>query len=364
MMTVKRFVHFGIVLVLLTLVLGTMMSACSAGKDMDVQTIAQHISELQTHPFPPHSIGEISIKSPLMRRKWEVEIWSDRSGDTRMEFESGEIKGDYIVTNATEDKSLEYHHAENTYTVTKLGSSPGAQPVSDLLPLVEESMRTNDFKYGGISRVAGVQAYEIEIKPKSPDLSIGLDDITLWVDPGHWTLLALKTKSSSTVMEWKAREVDFDSRPDRKLFALIPPEGARRVQPEWQKGTHVVDLKEAKDMLGRNLLVPHWLPKGYKLVEMRTGSGSNASVGMLYRKRSLLGTKEITIAEIAVKERSGPLGIENCKNENVKVNGLRAVYSKCKIGSTLMWNEDGLQILISGFESEGTLLKIAESMRQ
>ena len=348
--------------ILSLLVIGVVLSGCNSGGSAHVQTVATHLSELQKHPFPPHSVGKISIDFPSVYQKLEVEIWSDRHGRTRMEFESSKRKGDYIVTDANVGKSLLYHNADNTYTILSIGLSSKTQPLSEMVALVNKAMESHEFKYKGTTKVAGEEAYKIEIVPKDPYL-IGFNKITCSVDVRHWVLLSLDAKAPEVRMAWRAEIVDFDFHPDESLFALTPPSGAREVQPAWQKGTRVVDLQTAKKILGRKPLVPGWLPDGYVLSEMRAGSGDVPSIGFLYSKMYLMGVRELTITETPVHGNKGPLGIDNCKNETVQVHGTRAVYSRCGLNKTLMWYDGDLQIIMSGFEDKVILLKIAESMK-
>jgi len=381
----KRVIHLMIMLLFIVLEIGALLSACGR-KDMAVPMLIQHLAELQVHPLPPHSEGEFSIKSPLQREKCRISIWSDGAYKTRIEYKGcstprawvrklfshgseasyNSRKGDFIVIDYTKGELLTYYHASNTYSMMNLGKSLGvqsAQSMEELSQIVKGTLEAKAFEYDGTTRIAGEKAYEFEIDYGKIDPSAGFDKVRFWVDTEHWCLLALEAYNSTTTMKWQTRKGAFDAHPDQELFALTPPSGASQVQPAWQKGTRPIKIEEMKKVLGRDPLLPHWLPKGYEMVEVRTGSGANASVGILYRKHYLLGTKDLTIEEIVLHGKSSPLGIANCKKEKTKVHGKEAVYSNCKVGKSLMWNEDGLQIMISGFESKSTLLKVAESMR-
>jgi len=383
----KQAFHLIIILSFIILEIGALLSACGR-KDLAVPTLIQHLAELQTHPLPPYSEGEFSIKSPLQRENCKIAIWSEGAYKTRVEYKEcdtpgarirklfqhgpkahladGNRQGDLIVIDYTKGESLMYHHASNAYSIVKVGKPQvgrPAEPMEELSRLVNRTLGAKAFKYDGTTRIAGEDAYKFEIDYREIDPSAGFTKVRFWVDTTHWCLLALEAYNSSTTMKWQTRKVRFDVQPKKELFALTPPAGATQVQPTWQKGTRPLKIEEMKKVLGRDPLLPHWLPKGYEMVEARTGSGANASVGILYRKRYLLGTKDLTVEEFVLHGKSGPLGFANCKKEKTRVHGEEAVYSNCKVGKSLMWNEDGLQITISGFESKSTLLKVAESMR-
>ena len=350
---------FRLILMLTFLVLiSTVVASCVPGQGIEPETVAKHLAEVQRHPFPPHSVGKFSVRSPLQQEKATVEIWSEGTDRIRMEFKEGENAGDYNVSN--DGKTMEYHHSDNTYTVTDASASGDSQAVGSLTSLVKSFVESKDFHYDGIGDVAGRKAYKVEIS-SNDDFASGFDKIILSVDAEYWTLLSLEAKSPGVVVSWRAIEVDFNTPTPENLFTLSPPESAKKVEPAWQAGIRrLASLEEAERYLGYRLLVPQWLPEGYKLVEINAVEGDKPIVGMLYRKRALTGMKELTVSEIAVGAESGSLrGIDNCRNEQVEVHGQAAVYSKCELGSSIEWRQGNLLVAIEGFENEKTLLKVA-----
>ena len=352
--------HVVLMLTLLLLV-GVVATSCALDRGMNPEALAKRLVEVQKHPFPPHSVGEIFVKAPLQQERMTVEIWSKGTNQIRMGFKDGEEAGDYNVTG--DGKIMEYHKADNTYTVMEVEDAQESLPLGDLVDSVRKALERHNFKYDGVENIAGQKAYKVEIHADD-NIAPGFDKLLISVDAQHGTLLGLKAEALGTSISWHAQKVDF-SVPSDSLFSLSPPEGAQKVTPAWQSGIRLANLGEAEKYLGHKLLSPKWLPKGYKLVKIGTDGNKKNIAWLSYRKRALIGEKSLSISEIVVgseisKRVSGP---DNCKNKPVEVHDQAFVYSKCQVGSSLEWYHGNLLVTIEGFENEKTLLTIAESMK-
>ena len=142
-----------------------------------------------------------------------------------------------------------------------------------------------------------------------------------------------------------------------------PPAGA--IVPT-QEATTVGSVEDARQQVGFPVLTPAWLPDGYSLVNIHVITAPNQSVQLQYRKTGLFLTRELSVVATHLPSEQRPhTQIEGSRTgREVTVRGQRGILVAAFPGYHLvMWKEGEIQFILSGYESDRVLLRIANSLQ-
>ena len=390
----------------------TMKTTTSAQSTVDLSlTINKDGIRTLLTGFMPADPTATKTKDPLAQLPDSAAVtlkyWRQSPDKLRVEVDSASFpnaKGATLVYDG--QKVYAYDAAHNTvYTATPgkhLDKVPDELKAImsglDIEQEIDKVLSATDIKLSGTEKVAGADAYKLEMTPK-PDAAtlLGIDEMfamqagvlikdlkaTLWVDQNRSVPLKLTLEHPNIgSFTYEAKTMEVNQPIDASTFVLQVPGGAKTVdldEKAEQMESKQITLPEARDYAtqeGWSLLEPTYLPSGATLVgvtqmQKRLGGGIELS----YSSKDLdFSITEANIGKHADKMDQllglgdGYSGVNKPEAiQDVTVRGVtaRAFSPEGANWTSLIWQEQGtdLAVALRGKLTLEEATKIAESLK-
>ncbi len=371
-------------LVYAILTLALLLSACGSLGTPAVDDIVARLQESQEHPQPVHLLAEMTFSTPDgQTQRLLLEQWLAPNGKMRMEYKEGppEVEGTLLVSDGT--TMWMYMPESKRYMKMNLSQFQAQRPSPEgmsaqLRDLVQQALDTMSFTYLGTEEVAGRKAYKLRAKPKAgmEDKSpFGGGEVTLWVDTERWEVLGMESRAEGMGFGWKVKEIEYEVEIPDDLFTFTPPPDAQPLGGEGKAQVmmpgQMLTLEEAQQAVDFEILVPQDLPEDFRLIGVQVmeppgmkGEAVGKVVTLLYQR----GVQMLTISEMPVPagmpEGADISPMPGAEGERVTVRGHRATLMEMGLGGrTLVWQEEGVIITITGQVDKEMLLRVAEGMK-
>ncbi|MBF6614853.1 MAG: DUF2092 domain-containing protein [Chloroflexi bacterium] len=419
--------------VALLLVLAAALSACTPGQQMSASDIIQKMRDtMQTTQTAQGTIdlsltinkdGLKALASGLMPGRsgdsstdgWTAKLpnaasitlksWHQSPDKARLEVDSSTIpglKGDVVVYDG--QKLYAYDTARNTiYTATpsEMQQLPDMMKElaqsGDMQKQIDTLISSADIVSSGSEKVAGYDAYKLDITPKADALQklnlptqskmqaeLLLKDLraTLWVDKDRYIPLKLTlTHPSLGQFTYTATSLDLNKPVEASQFVLQVPAGAKSVDLDaYQKMAQpkAITIQQARDIAakeGYKLLEPSYVTSNATLVQVNQTSGMSGTSGTLLQNYSAPGVN-FTITQskdMQAKPFGDSLSGTNSSDKGAgttKAVTVRGVAGSAFTPSTGTWTVLAWQeksgtpfVTISGNVSLDEATKIAEGLK-
>ncbi len=361
-----------------------LLVACTASGPPSVDEIVARLQEAQQHPQPVHMLTDITFSMPDGESQHlVVEQWVAPGGKMRLEYKEGppEVKGMLLVSDGA--TMWTYMPQTKGYFKMDLSQVRRQQPspeemAAEMRDWVKQALDTMTFTYLGMEEVAGRKAYKLRAQPKA-----GLEEkapfegeVTLWIDAERWEVLGMESAGEGMRLSWKVRAVEYKEALSDELFTFTPPPDARprgggeEGEAQVLMPGQMLTLEEAQQAVEFEILVPQEMPEGFQLLGVQVmeppgmgGMDVGKMVTLVYQK----GFQVLTIGEMPLPEEVPTEVVvgtmPGVQGEEVTVRGHQAVLKEIGIGGrSLVWQERGLLISITGQVDKETLLRVAEGL--
>jgi outer membrane lipoprotein-sorting protein len=417
----------------LLLALSVVLSACSAGQPVTAAEVITKMRETMKTTQTSQAVVDLSLTinkegiqtlaksimgadpARVEDQDWTAKLpdsvaatiktWRQAPDKARVEVDSSTLpglKGATLVHDGT--KVYAYSPSNNTvYTATpdKLAND-SAMPAelkgmlqgADIEKELDKVLDASDIKLAGTEKVAGIDAYKLEIAPK-PDAAEKLElpqmvqmqagviikDLraTLWVDKDRWIPLKL-TLQHPNIGQFTAEssQVELNKPIDASQFVLQVPAGAKTVDLDAereQSGPKSMTISEARDAAakeGWKLLEPSYVPDNATLVGVLSMPAAMAKQGgFMLNYQSPKVSFSITQGRGEYERQLGDgfsgINMGGKELKEVQVRGVTGkAFSPAEAGWTaLFWQEkdSGTWVAIHGKLSLDEALKVAESLK-
>jgi len=364
----------GIVLLLAALVSAFVVMRPSA-KDILTQTL-----ETSKTINDAHAIIEVSVDSPEEKVSAMVEIWGRHEEDSPrafrlevLETDKEEVVGAVIVSDG--ETVWAYSPAKKTVFTGTAEEARAAleekQPMREEFDLEEFSHPENaeevvehlleyfEAERAGSEKVAGVNAYLLELKPIPEQMPAeytavgGL--INLWIDKNRSVPLAVAyTGGSMGEISLTAIVLEINAGVDEAFFSFEIPEGVKVVGFADMKPRSIT-LDEAAASAEFEILIPDAVPDGATLIEVFDLKG------MIVQQYTLPEGGSFSISQGQTDKVKKP----STKAEEVEVRGGTGslFVSEEKNMVLLTWSEGELSFYVAGDITPEQALEIAESLK-
>ena len=337
-----------------------------------------------------------------------IKSWQQSPDKARIEITSSSIPGAKGMTLVYDGlKVYAYDPSHNTVysgTPEKLMDKVPADIKAliqgvDMQKQLDTFIDAADVKLLGTEKIAGLDAYKLEIAPK-PDAAtrLGLPQMiqmqagvlikdaraTLWVDKDRWIPLKLTVQHPNIgTFTSAATKLDLNKPIDSSTFVLQVPAGAKTVDLDalaQQYGPQSTTLPAARTQAaaeGWKLLEPSYVPTGATLIEVlnmpsnTSNTGAVSTSGSTFTFNYSSPTSSFSIIESKHEYQKG-LGDEysgraNSPLKEVDVRGVKArAFSPDGTDWTAMyWQEqnNGIWVAIHGKFSLAEATKIAQGLK-
>ncbi len=418
----------------LLLVLAAALSACTPGQQMSASDIIQKMRDtMQTTQTAQGKVdlsltinkdGLKALASGLMSGKsgdsstqdWTAKLpdsasitlktWHQSPDKARLEVDSSTIpglKGAIVVYDG--QKVYAYDAAGNTvYTATPSNMQKlpdvmkGMAQSGDMQKQIDTLISSADIVSSGSEKVAGYDAYKLDITPKADALQklnlptqakmqaeLLLKDLhaTLWVDKDRYIPLKLTlTHPNLGQFTYTASSLDLNKPIEASQFVLQVPAGAKTVDLDaYQKMAQPesITIQQARDIAankdGYKLLEPSYVTNNATLVQVNQVPAAGGSFGELSQNYSAPGVNfTITQSKDAQDKPPGD-SLSGTNNSDKEAGTTKAVPVRGVTGSAfspsagtwtvLSWQEksDAPFVTISGNISLDEATKIAAGLK-
>jgi len=334
-----------------------------------------------------------------------INTWRQSPDKMRVEVDNSTLPGaEGAVLVYDGQKAYAYDPAHNTvYSATPsemLDKAPAELKAVlqglDAQQTLDNIIAASDVKLAGTEKVAGLDAYRLDITPK-PEAADKLQipqmfqmqagllikdlRVSLWVDKDRWIPLKVTLEHPNIgKVAVTTSKIDLNKPIDSSKFVLQVPGGAKTVDLDTLRdkmGPKSTTLPEAKAQASRDgwqLLEPQYVPSGATLIEVlqqptaRGQAGNVSGVVLNYSSPSV----DFSITEGKSKYEKGLgdafSGIkDNGATKQVPLRGVTATaFSPAGANWTaLIWQEknNGIWVAIHGKLSVDEAVKIAESLK-
>lgn len=338
-----------------------------------------------------------------------LNVWKQSPDKLRVEVASASIpeaNGAILVYDG--QKFYAYDKANNTVYTGTPDNIPGEITAllnsADFDKELDKVISATDIKMVGEEKVAGSDAYKLDMTPK-PDAAelLGLPDAlkmqagvllkdakaSLWVDKTRWVPLKLTIEHPNMgKFTYEAKSVELNKPIDASKFVLQVPPGARTVDVMHDQmkpaSMTISEAREAATKEGWKLLEPTYLPDNATLVgvtNLFVSKGSDPTMGtgqaevglpsyILNYSSSKLDFS-ITQAKVEIEKGlgddfSGVNGEGTGAHKEVTVRGVQAIAFSPEGANwtSLIWQEKGsnVWVAIRGKLSLEETLKLAEGL--
>jgi hypothetical protein len=232
----------------------------------------------------------------------------------------------------------------------------GAQMmVQGMEDLIQRMLDTSEIELLGREEIVGAKAYKLSLSPKEgEDQALPFaGTTTLWVDQKQWTVLKAHVVAPGLGEgAIQVRSFELNSGMDDELFIFEVPQGAEVIDAEDEKAKHMT-LDEAEAQADFDLLTPVYVPAGATLVDVIQVEGA---IVLLYD----FGGVNFSVVQSQGPLPQAPLGVE----EVVTVRDVQGtlVTDEAASASFLTWQENGVNVAVTGRIDKDEALKIAESL--
>lgn len=372
--------------------------------------------------------GANGVAPSMMSKDWTAQLpdsasttiktWKQAPDKARIEIESSTlpgVKGATLVYDG--QKAYAYDAAHNTvYTATpekimdklpaEIKAALQSANSTDVEKQLDKLIDSADIKLLGTEKISGIDAYKLDVKPKS-DAATRLDipqmyqmqagllikdlHAVLWVDQVRWVPLKMTVEHPNIgAFTSTATELTLNKPIDASTFVLQVPAGAKTVdldakmQENSPQSTTLPDAISAASKEGWTLLQPSYVPTGATLIEVlrmpsHTGEMSNVTSNVsAYTLNYSSPTTSFSIMESNSSTAKMMLGgaaklmpsVSAKTNEAAKevdVRGVKGTAFSPNSGNltVLAWQEKGkgISVAIHGKLSLDEALKIADGLK-
>ncbi len=334
-----------------------------------------------------------------------INTWKQSPDKVRAEIAQSSIPGAGGVVAVYDGQKFYAYSPSNNTVYTGTPASMGQMPAElksalqnfDPQKELDNLINNADIKLLGTEKVAGIDAYKLDIVPKAgavdnlqlpqmiqAEAGMIIKDVhgTLWVDTNRWIPLKLTVDHPSLgSFTYEASKVDLNQPIDASKFVLQVPGGAKTVdldQLKSQSAPTSTTLQQASDAASKDgwkLLQPTYLPGNATLVEVL-----QMPAGMMQNTGGLGFTMNYSSpsANFSIIEGKGQfdkmMGAGSSMMGGQSSGALKDVQVRGVTGKTLslgdkytvlFWQEagSGIWVAVHGNLSLDELTKIAEGLK-
>lgn len=263
-----------------------------------------------------------------------------------------------------------YNSGTNTVMKTRI---PESQELTenDYLSIIKISLNNTDLSLLGTENIEGREAYLLMATPKETGEQAPEYSMKVWIDKETWMFLGYEMYDDNRkpVSKVEIRDLKVNiGIPDSK-FEFKIPEGAniKTREPGSVELPEELSLEEAKEWVGFEILIPEYLPEGYKFSHAAAYNTSETvpdgqaaeTVVLKYMKME----ESIVITETVYGTESPDTAIMNTAEE-VLINGAEGKYLSLGNIKVLKWKLGSVDLGMTAPLEKAELLRIAESVSE
>jgi len=241
-----------------------------------------------------------------------------------------------------------YDKKKNQYTKMEISGELNNMFNPDYGEVVKTMLEKFNVSYLGEKEYDGRKCYVLELTSKENPK----EKIKMYVDEEYWQ--PLKIEMNGITVEYKNAKFNVDI-PDDK-FKFVPPKGAKLVSSGKMAISKNID--GVQKLVSFKILVPKYTA-GLKLnnimATIQTVDNETSETVILYYGKD----SELVISE---SNDNNPLMIPENNNTITLKNGVKAVISNNMDMRMMMFEYNGIKVMIIGKLSKDELVKVANSM--
>ncbi len=241
-----------------------------------------------------------------------------------------------------------YDKKKNQYIKMEISGELNNMFNPDYGEVVKTMLEKFNVSYLGEKEYDGRKCYVLESTSKENPK----EKIKMYVDEEYWQ--PLKIEMNGITVEYKNAKFNVDI-PDDK-FKFVPPKGAKLVSSGKMAISKNID--EVQKLVSFKILVPKYTA-GIKLnnimATIQTVDNETSETVILYYGKD----NELVISE---SKDNNPLMIPENNNTITLKNGVKAVISNNMDTRMMMFEYNGIKVMIIGKLSKDELVKVANSM--
>lgn len=261
-----------------------------------------------------------------------------------------------------------YDPKTNTVMKMELPETP-AEGEMDYVGFISTFLNETEVSLLGIEEVDQRSAYVLEAIPKEEESIQLIDRFKLWVDKETWMPLRYEMYDSTgnLAIELEIRDLEINTGIPDSEFVFEVPEGAtvKTMDMESFEISEYMNLEEAEESVGFEVLSPEYLPEGYEFdhatayntSEIVPDGQAAETVILTYMKDA----ESMVITE-TVYESQAPEAAIMDSAEDVSINGTEGKYISMGDLNLLNWKLGNVDLTITASLEKAELLKIAESI--
>jgi outer membrane lipoprotein-sorting protein len=327
-----------------------------------------------------HAVIDVSMDMPEENASATVEVWGRHEeggpGAFRLEVletDKEEAAGAVVVSDG--ETVWAYSPAKGKVFVGTVEEAKAAlkekQPLPDEFDkeefdhpenseeAVDKLLEYFNAEKAGSDTVAGVDAYQLELKPipeQMPEEYAAVGGlVNLWIDKNRSVPLAASyTGGSIGEVSVTAKELEINVGVDESLFSFDIPDGVE-VLPFADLEPKSLSLDEAAASADFDILTPEETPDGATLVDVLDVRG------MIVQRYNLSDGGSFSIAQGESDEAPNP----STEEQAVEVRGVAGSLFVSDDGDRVLltWSEGGLHFYIAGDLTSDQALAMAESLK-